>query len=140
LTLTVQGKQTIMALISTKLFCSDYHCQSLTITYKNSAIAWSYEYHTVLTIVYVYVGSHIKHEKLAISTILYVKLLLFYRSYLFNSKSTGFISKSIILGIVFFFNDLWFENVSMKFWLLLCGFLIFDNLRNVSFFLYFSIT
>jgi len=128
-----------MTLISTKLFCRNYYCQSFTITHENGAIAWSYKYNTVFAIIYVNIGSHIKYEKMAVSTILDIKLLLFYRSYLFDFKRPCLIGKSIILGIVFFFSDFWFKNISMKFWLLLCRFLIFDILRNIRFFLHFCI-
>ena len=121
-----------MALIGTKLLGGNYHSQFLAVTDKYCAFAWSNEYYTVITIIYVYVGCHIKYEKVTVSTILYIKLLLFNGPYFFNSKSPCFISKSIVLRIIFLFCYFWFKNIGMKFRLFQTRFFILTNFRNAK--------
>jgi hypothetical protein len=132
LTLTIKGKDTVVALIGTKLLRSNYHSQSLTVTHKNCALARSNENYTILAVIYVYVGRHVKYEKMTVFAVLYIELLLLDRPYLFHSKCIVLIREPIVLRVVFLFYYLGLENVCIEFRLFLNRFFILTGLSNAN--------
>jgi hypothetical protein len=95
-----------MALVCSKLFGSSHNCHFTTISYKYSTFTWSNEYETISTVINVDIGCDIEDKQETILTILYVKLLLFNRVYLFHLEGTLLINISIVIRVIFLLHSL----------------------------------
>ena len=111
LTLTQQRKHTIMALISPKLFRSRYNNKILAVSHKNSTLTRRYIYLAVIRIVNIDISSHIKDKVLRVVAVLDVVLLALYRVDLFDPELALLVLEAVVVGVVFLFYCLWFENV-----------------------------
>ena len=115
LTLTIKWKCTGVTLICSKLTSNSSNSHSFTISYEDSALAWSYEKETIFTVINIDIGCDIEDKICTSFAVIDIILLLLDRIYLFNFKSIILIFKAIIIRIIFLFCYLWFQYICLKF-------------------------
>ncbi len=97
-----------MALVCSELFGGGDDAHIFTVSDKDGALAGCYEDEAIFAVINVDIGGDIKDKKLAIIAFIDIELLLFDGIYFFNFEGLVLIEKSIVIGIIFFFNCFWF--------------------------------
>lgn len=117
LTLTIQRKYAIMALISPKLLSRSNNSKSLATSYKNCAFARCNKDSTIISIIDVEISSDVEDKVLWIFAVIYIILLLFNRINLFYFEAINFIFISIVIWIIFLLHCFRLQNIGLKRWL-----------------------
>jgi hypothetical protein len=123
LAFTKQRKRTVLAIISSKLFCGCDYNEVFTVSYKDCALTWRYIYFAALCIVYIDICSYIKYKVLWVLAIVDVVLLSLDGVNFLNSERLFLVFELIVVGVIFFPNGLWLQYVWIRFFLCLYWFL-----------------
>lgn len=119
LALAIERKCRVMYFIGSKLFSCSYNHQIFAISNKHSTLTRPNKDKAILCVVYVQISSDIEDEVATILAIIDIKLLLFDRVNLLDSKCLILIDKTVVVRIDFFLDCLRLKDVGVKFWFLL---------------------
>ena len=112
LTLAVQGKVAIMALVRSELSGGGHNDHVLAVADEDGAFAGCNEDEAVFGVIDVEVGGYVENEKITIFALIDVILLLFDGIYLFDFERALLVHELVVVRVVFLLDGLFgFEDV-----------------------------